>query len=201
MAISKRLENISSSQGKSSILSAQLKSIFIIFFSSAIFLIYLHHPSWQQQLYGHLPPISKTLQIRRTRHAGLCWRSKDELISYVLLWTPSHGRASVGWPTRAIYNNSVRTQDVVYKTYRKRWKIGTNDEGGLGKSVPAAYEDDNKLIPNRDQSIDHCHNTEVKATKDSSIPRWPTILLHHKQRLVSRIKQSLVNRKWKKIHI
>ena len=48
--------------------------------------------SWQQhptrhQLYGHLPPITKTIQVRRARHAGHCWRSKDELISDVLLWT------------------------------------------------------------------------------------------------------------------
>ena len=33
--------------------------------------------SWQQhptrhQLYGHLPPITKTIQARRTRHAGHC---------------------------------------------------------------------------------------------------------------------------------
>ena len=27
------------------------------------------HPK-KQQLYGHLPPISKTIQIRRTTHAG-----------------------------------------------------------------------------------------------------------------------------------
>ena len=54
----------------------------------------------KQQLYGHLPPITKTIQVRRTRHAGHCWRSKDELISDVLLLTPSHGRAKVGWPVR-----------------------------------------------------------------------------------------------------
>ena len=45
--------------------------------------------SWQHltrhQLYGHLPHITKTVQVRRTRHAGHCWRSKDELISDVLL--------------------------------------------------------------------------------------------------------------------
>ena len=46
----------------------------------------------KQQLYGHLPLISKTIQVRQTRHVGHCWRSKDELISDVLLWTPSHGR-------------------------------------------------------------------------------------------------------------
>ena len=49
--------------------------------------------SWRQQptkpqLYGHLPPITKTIKVRRTRHAGHCWRSRGELISDVLLWTP-----------------------------------------------------------------------------------------------------------------
>ena len=50
----------------------------------------------KQELYGHLPPITKTIQIRRTRYAGHCWRSRDELISDVLLWTHSHGRAKAG---------------------------------------------------------------------------------------------------------
>ena len=45
------------------------------------------HPT-RHQLYGHLPPITKTIQVRRTRHAGHCWRSRDELIRDVLLWTP-----------------------------------------------------------------------------------------------------------------
>ena len=59
--------------------------------------------SWRQhptrhQLYGHLPPITKTIQVRWTRHAGHCWRSRDELISHVLLWTPTYGRAKAGRP-------------------------------------------------------------------------------------------------------
>ena len=29
-----------------------------------------------------------------------CWRSRDELIRDVLLWTPTHGRAKVGRPAR-----------------------------------------------------------------------------------------------------
>ena len=61
--------------------------------------------SWQQhptrhQLYSHLPPITKTIQVRRTRHAGHCWRSRDELIRNVLLWIPTHGRAKAGRPAR-----------------------------------------------------------------------------------------------------
>ena len=56
--------------------------------------------STRHQLYGHLPPITKTIQVRRTRHAGHCWRSRDELISDVLLWTPTYGWAKAGRPAR-----------------------------------------------------------------------------------------------------
>ena len=55
--------------------------------------------SWWQhrtrhQLYAHLPPITKTIQVRRTKPAGHCWRSK------VLLWTPTYGQAKAGRPAR-----------------------------------------------------------------------------------------------------
>ena len=61
--------------------------------------------SWQKhptrhQLYSHLPLIMKTIQARWTRHTGHCWRSKDELISNVLLWTPAYGQAKAGRPAR-----------------------------------------------------------------------------------------------------
>ena len=61
--------------------------------------------SWWQyptknQLYGYLPPITKTIKIRRTRHEGHYRRSRDELISDVLLWIPAHGQAKAGWPAR-----------------------------------------------------------------------------------------------------
>ena len=57
------------------------------------------HPT-RHQLYSRLPPVTKTIQVRRTRHVGHCWRSKDELISDVLLWTPAYGRAKAGRPAR-----------------------------------------------------------------------------------------------------
>ena len=53
------------------------------------------HPT-KQQLYGHLPAITKTIKIKWTRHAGHYRRSKDKLISDIFQWTPSHGRAMVG---------------------------------------------------------------------------------------------------------
>ena len=77
------------------------------------------HPT-KQQLYGHLPPIMKTIKVRRTRYAGHCWRSRYELISDVLLWTPSHGRAKTGRPARTYIQQLL-------KTYQKQWTI---EKGG-----------------------------------------------------------------------
>ena len=57
------------------------------------------HPT-RHQLYGCQPPITKTIQVTRNRHAGHCWRSRDELIRDVLLWTLTHGRAKAGRPAR-----------------------------------------------------------------------------------------------------
>ena len=74
--------------------------------------------SWRQhptrhQLYGHLPPIMKTIQVRTTRHAWHCWRSKDELISDVLLWTPAYGQAKAGRQARTYIQQLC--EDTRYK--------------------------------------------------------------------------------------
>ena len=57
------------------------------------------HPT-RKQLYDHLPPIMKTIQVRRIRDAGHYLRSRDELISDVFLWTPTYGGAKTGRPAR-----------------------------------------------------------------------------------------------------
>ena len=79
------------------------------------------HPT-RHQLSGHLPPIMKTIQVRRTRHAGHCWRSRDEVMY------------SYGPPHMAVqkqddqhehtFSNYVRIQDVVLKTCLRQWMIG-----------------------------------------------------------------------------
>ena len=81
--------------------------------------------SWRQhhtihQLYGYLPPITKTIQVRRTRHAGNCWRSKDELISDVLLWTPAYGQDKAGRPPRTYIQLLCEDTDVTLETCQKR---------------------------------------------------------------------------------
>ena len=78
-------------------------------------------------------------------HVGHCWRSGDELISDILLWTPSHGRAKAGRPARTnTYNSSVPVEDLAWKTYRERWTIEAGDEKGSVKFVLAALHDDER---------------------------------------------------------
>ena len=87
--------------------------------------------SWRQhptrhQLYSYLPPITKTIQVRRTRHAGHCLRSRDELISDLLLWTPTYGRAKTGRPART----------YIQKLYE--------DTGCIPEDLPEAMNDREK---------------------------------------------------------
>ena len=109
--------------------------------------------SWQQhptrrQLYGHLPPITKTIQARRTRHAGHCWRSKDEIISDELRWTPAYGQSKAGRPARTFIRqlcndkgcNPEDLQEVMND--RETWR-----ERGSGISVLAARHDDDIYKP------------------------------------------------------
>ena len=103
--------------------------------------------SWQQhttkhQLYGHLPPITKTIQVRRTRHAGHCWRNKDELISDVLLWTPAYGRAKAGRPARKYIQQLCEDTECSPEDPPEAWMIGRSGERGSGISVLAARHDD-----------------------------------------------------------
>ena len=81
--------------------------------------------SWRQhltkhQLHGHLPPITKTIQVRRTRYTGHCWRSKDELISDVLLWTPHMAEQKQDDQLEHTYSSYVRIRDVALKTHQRR---------------------------------------------------------------------------------
>ena len=103
--------------------------------------------SWRQQptrhqLYGHLPPITKTIQVRRTRHAGHCWRSRDELISDVLLWIPAYGHAKAGRPARTFIQQLCEDTGVALKTCQRRWMIGRSGERESWMSVLAARHDD-----------------------------------------------------------
>ena len=104
--------------------------------------------SWRQhptrhQIYGHLPPITKTIQVRRTRHAGHGGRSRDELISDVLLWTHTYGRAKAGRLAWTTYSSYVWIRDAALRTW---WTIGRNGERGSGISLLAAGHDNDDYV-------------------------------------------------------
>ena len=103
--------------------------------------------STKQQLYGHLPSITKTIQVRRTRHVWYCWRGMDELIRDVLQWTPLHGRAKAGRPAR-MYTQQLcadmgcSPEDLPEAMDdREGWR-----ERGSGISVLMAWHDDDVII-------------------------------------------------------
>ena len=70
----------------------------------------------KHQLYVHLPPITKTIQVRRSR---------DELRIDVLLWTPTYGRAKAGRPawTQQLCENSGCTPEDLPEAMddREKW--------------------------------------------------------------------------------
>ena len=61
------------------------------------------HPT-KKVLYGHLIPIADTIRESRLRFAGHSWRSKEEIVSDVMLWRPTQGTTSVGRPSRTYIN-------------------------------------------------------------------------------------------------
>ena len=111
-------------------------------------LLAILNKSWRQhptrhQLYGPLPPITKTIHVRRTRDAGHCWRIRDELIRDVLLWTPHMVVQKQDDQHEHTFSNYVRIRDVVQKTCQRRWTIGKSGERGSEISVlPARHDDD-----------------------------------------------------------
>ena len=101
--------------------------------------------SWRQhptghQLYRHLPPITKTIQAIRTRHAGHYWRNKDELISDVLLWTSAYGQAKAGRPARTYIqqlceDRGCSPEDLpVAMNDREKWRERVRDFRAGGKT-------------------------------------------------------------------
>ena len=100
--------------------------------------------SWRQhptrhQLYGHLPPITKTIQVRRNRHAGEAGTSSKVMYSY----GPSHmAEQKQGDQLEHIHSSYVRIRDVALKTCQRRWMIGKSGERGSRIPVLVARHDD-----------------------------------------------------------
>ena len=96
-----------------------------------------HKTSTVGPLLSHL-----TNHPKQTRHAVHCWRSTDELISNILLWTPTHGLSSL------ICIISVQILGGVLRTCLEWWMIDTDGKLELRKFGQSAwyYDDDDIYI-------------------------------------------------------
>ena len=97
------------------------------------------HPT-KQHLYCHQPPITKTIQIRRTRDTGHCWRRTNSKAMYSC-GTLHIDEQRLDDQLEPIYY-SVPIQDIAWKTTREWWSIETGGERVIGRSVLAARHDD-----------------------------------------------------------
>ena len=73
-------------------------------------------------------PITKTIKIKQTRHAGHGWRSRDELINDVLLWTPLHGQAKAGQPAQTYIqqlceDTGCSPEDLLEAMDNREWEV------------------------------------------------------------------------------
>ena len=105
--------------------------------------------SWEQnpvkqQLYSYLPPISQTIQEIWARHAGHCWKSKDEFISNILQWTPTHGHTSVDQLVKTYIIGSVQKLDSILRIYTEWSPIEMNGKKESRESVQVPHYNDDK---------------------------------------------------------
>ena len=63
---------------------------------------------------------------------------RHELISDILLWRSSHGRAKARRSARTYIQQLCADKDVALRTYRERWTIEMDGERGSGRYVLAA---------------------------------------------------------------
>ena len=88
--------------------------------------------STKQQLYGYLPPITKTIQVRRTRLLEKQGRAHKWYTPMDLHTWPSKSRVTSSKPT---YSSSVRIRGAALRTCQMWWTIGRGGERGSGISA------------------------------------------------------------------
>ena len=87
------------------------------------------YPITNEDLYGAIPKASKTVQLRRLRFAGHCYRRHDQPVRDLVLWTPKGrfrvgGQAKMTYPKRLLADTSYKSIAELSRcmTDRKEWK-------------------------------------------------------------------------------
>ena len=104
--------------------------------------------SWQQhptrhQLYGHLPPITKTINARRIQTCRTLLEKQGRARKWCTPVDPPHmANQKKDDQLEHTYSSYVMIRYVTLKTYQRRRMIGRRVERGSGISVLAARHDD-----------------------------------------------------------
>ena len=69
----------------------------------------------KERLYGNLVQITSVIKERRTKFADHSYRSKDEVVSDLILWTPKHNKVKVGPPSKTYTNQLTEDADCQLK--------------------------------------------------------------------------------------
>ena len=80
-----------------------------------------------EQLYGDIQKISKSIRMQRLRFTGHCWRSKDEVASDLVLWQPQHGNRSRGSPAKT-YIDQLRDDTDLLTTDEIKTAMNDREE-------------------------------------------------------------------------
>ena len=102
------------------------------------------HPTWHQ-LYGHLHPITKTIQVRRTRQRDTAGEARTKSSVMYFYGPPHMAKHKLDDQLEHTYSSYVRIRDVALKTCQKRCMIGRSGERGSGISVLVARHDDDDI--------------------------------------------------------
>ena len=83
--------------------------------------------SWKEhptkiRLYGNIPPLTSIIRIRRKRFAGHCYRSEEEIVKNVLLWTPNHGTTKIGQPRKTYVKQLCDDTGLMTEKLKKSMK-------------------------------------------------------------------------------
>ena len=89
-----------------------------------------------EQLYGNIPKISKSIRIQRMTFAGHCWRSKYEVASDLILWQPQNGNRSRGRPAKTCIDQLRDDTDLLTTD---EIKTAMNDREGWKKYTSSLY--------------------------------------------------------------
>ena len=89
----------------------------------------------------------RPLTTRRTRHAGHCWKSREELISDILVRTPSHGREKAGRPARTYIQQLWADIGCSLEDLLERWPIEKGGKKRSRRSASVAWHDIYIYIP------------------------------------------------------